>query len=289
VNEGWYVDGDPLETLGGTAIEGQQGWFDTPGMRGDSIVLAGQHGERWRPKKFQPGVIPMTVGIHGALSDWSVPAEGTARRSLFERNLEDFLRRVVKTHRRSLVQRVHATRSGNTPRRQALCQAANAITPQMTGYSYGAVSFEWQVPGAFWSDVDPRSQNLGYVVGGSAAQELELFTLQGQTGYCADSVITVKGPCSSVSVVDAETGEGWTYATSIGSGVSLVVDSGEFSAFRGVTDVLGSLQFSGSGPNLLEIVPAPSESRGPKLRVTAAGVGAGFAVTAVTRRKWTTP
>lgn len=285
--EGWYVDGEPMETLGGTVIEDQQGWHNSPSMRGENLLLAGQHGERWRPKKFSPGLIPMTVGIHGALSDWSVPREGTARRVQFERNVEDFLRRTVKTHRLSLVERVHATRSGSTPRRQALCQAVNEITPQMTGYSYGAVSFEWSVPGTFWSDADPRSQALPYLIGGPASQELELFTLAGQTGYCTDSVITVKGPCSSVSVLDAETGKGWTYPASIGSGVSLVVDSGEFTAKRGATDVLVGMVFDGS--TLLEIVPAPSESRGPKLRVVAAGTGTGFSVTAVTRRKWTTP
>lgn len=284
--EGWYVDGVPLGSMG-TVIEDQSGWHDSPGMRGDDDVLAGQHGVRWRPKKFGPGVVPMLVGIHGATSDWSVPAAGSEQRALFERNLEDFLRRVVRADRLRLVERVHAQRSGSTPRRQALCQVSGEITPQMSGFTYGLVSFEFRVPGVFWSDVDPTSQLLPFSVSGPSTQEVEVFALAGQTGYCADSVITVSGPCTSVQVVDAETGKGWLWPSALSAGQSLVVDSGAFTAEVDGSDVLVPMVFD--GPNLLEIGPAPSESRGPAVLVAAPGAGPGFSVSATTRRKWLTP
>jgi hypothetical protein len=287
--EGWYVDGEPFEQFG-TVIEDQSGWFDSAAMRGDDDQLLGQHGERFKPKKFGPSVIPMAVAIHGVNSDWSVPDSGSAQRVLFERNLEAFQRRVLKTHRQLLVERVHGVRNGTTPRRSALCQAVNAVTPQMTGYTYGVVPFEWRAAGAFWSDVDAITQALDYDLSGPATQEFELFSLAGQTGYCADAHVKVTGPFTSVSVRDAETGRGWSFTDSVvpvTSGQQIDVDSGDFTAFRDVNDILMELEFDGS--NLLEIVPAPSESRGPKVIVTATGTGAGFSVEFVTRRKWLVP
>jgi hypothetical protein len=287
--EGWYVDGVPFEEHG-TVIEDVSGWFDAPAMRGEDDVLPGQHGERFRPKKFGPGRTPMRVAIHGVNSDWSVPDTGSSQRVLFERNLEDFQRRVLKAHRPLLVERVHAMRNGSTPRRQALCQAINAVTPEMTGYTYGLVDFEWKVPGAFWSDVDATTQRLGYDLAGPAEQTLELFSLAGQTGYCTDSLVKVSGPFTSVSVRDAETGAGWAYEDAVvplPADQTIEVDSGAFTAGRGVQDILMDLDFA--GPNLLEVVPAPSESRGPKLIVEATGTGPGFYVECVTRRKWLVP
>lgn len=283
--EGWYADGEPWERFG-VVIEDQQGWFDVPELRGSNSLVLGQHGERWRPKKRGVGRIPLTVGIHGCDEDWQVPAEGSAQRALFESNLEGFLRTVAYCHRQIDVERVHPMVNGSTPRRRALCEVANAITPQMAGYTYGRVGLELIVPGAFWSDVDSTSYRLPYDPAGADEQALEVVSLQGQTGYCADAVVTVVGPCSSVSIRDEGTGLGFAYGA-LAAGEILVVDSEQFTAEVDGDSIITDLTIESS--NLLEISPAPSEHRGPRVVVDAPGAAVGFDITLVTRRKWLTP
>jgi hypothetical protein len=281
--EGWYADGEPFERFG-VVIEDQQGWYDIPGVRGDNATLAGRHGQLWRPKKYDVGRIPMTVGIHGANSDWSVPTEGSAQRSLFEENLNGLLRVIGVRHRQIEVERVHPLANGSTPRRRALCEVTGTITPQMTGYTDGQVSFEWVVPGAFFEDTDVTTYRLRYDHTGASEQLLEVYSLAGQTGYCSDPITTVTGPCTTVSVVDAETGAGWSYGA-LSGGEVLVVDAGEFTAVKGSTSVITALGID-SGNGLLEIGPAPSESQGPSVIVTATGMDSSSRISMQTRRKW---
>lgn len=281
--EGWYADGEPFERFG-TVIEDQSGWFDTPAVRGDDAVLAGRHGRLWRPKKYDIGRVPMLVGIHGANDDWTVPSEGSQQRALFEANLNSFLRVIGVRHRLISVERVHPTDAGTAPRRRADCEVINTITPQMAGFTYGRVSFEWVVPAAFFEDVDPTTYRLRYDTAGTAEQVVEVYSLVGQTGYCADSITTVTGPCTTVAVRDAETGAGWSYGPLV-AGEELIVDAGAFTAEVDGVSVITDLGID-SGNGLLEIAPAPSESQGPSVIVTATGVDEDFTVSMVTRRKW---
>jgi hypothetical protein len=98
----------------------------------------------------------------------------------------------------------------------------------------------------------------------------------------------VTGPCTTVSVVDTDTGSGFAYGTPLGAGDTLTVDSGAFTAVvddGSPASVLTDLTLT-SSPTLLEISPAPYEYRGPTLTVTATGTSGDFNVVFVGRRKW---
>jgi hypothetical protein len=86
-----------------------------------------------------------------------------------------------------------------------------------------------------------------------------VFSLIGQTAPCADPVVTITGPCTSVTVRDTETGSGFTYATSMSGADTLVVDAGAFTAVLNPTGANTSVLTGVTmyDAQLLEIVPAP--------------------------------
>jgi hypothetical protein len=284
LSEGWYIDGTSLASFG-TVIETRDGWDDVPGMRGENTVLLGAHGESWRRKKYGPGTKPLTISVNGVLDDgWSLPATGSARRALYEANLESLLRLLAPRHRLLDVTRVYADGS----RRRASCEVTGEITPQTGGDTYGQISLELVVPGAFWEDVDPATYQVPYNIGTGGTQTLEVFSLIGQTAPCADPVVTITGPCTSVTVRDSETGSGFTYATPLVGGDILVLDAGAFTAQLNPAGANTSMLTSVTmyDAQLLEIVPAPQAYRGPTVDVTTAGASSGFTVTFTTKRKW---
>lgn len=276
--EGWYIDGEPLENHA-VYIESRDGWDDTPEVRGDDVELLGRHGRRFRRKKYGPGRKTLAVAVHGVDEAGLVPEAGSAQRARYERNLDALIRVFSVRHRPLLVQRVHADGS----RRQAECEVTSALTPAVTGNTYGLMSVEFSVPGSFWEDVDPQTYTLPYDVAAGGAQSLEVFSLQGQTGYCGDAVVTITGPCTTVAVRDHETGRGFAYGA-LTLGQSLVVDAGAFTATVAAANVLTDL--IPDDAQLLEVGPAPQTYRGPLVDVTTTGAAAGFSVTFQTQRKW---
>jgi hypothetical protein len=89
--EGWYIDGEPLESHA-VVLENRTGWDDTPEVRGDDVELLGRHGRSWRRKKYGPGRKTLAVAVHGVDEAGLVPAEGSAQRARYERNLDALIR-----------------------------------------------------------------------------------------------------------------------------------------------------------------------------------------------------
>lgn len=276
--EGWYIDGTDIQSYG-TIIETRDGWDDTPPLRGENVVLLGRHGQYWRRKRFDAAKKTITVTINGVVDGWRIPETGLAQRALYEENLDSLIRLVSPGHRMLSVQRVYADGS----RRTADCELTSALTPEVWGNTAGRVVLEFSVPGAFWRDADVRSYRVAYTVAGADAQTVEVYSLAGQTAPCADSVITVTGPCTSVTVRDALTGSGFSYGA-LTSGQNLVVDAGAFSATKAASSVLTDLTlFDGQ---LIEISPAPRTDTGPSLDITAPGKSGIFKVVVSARRSW---
>jgi len=277
--EGWYIDGTPLEEFG-RVIENRDGWDDTPPLRGENVVLLGRHGESPRRMKYGPGRKTLAVAVHGVNEDWTAPSEPGPQRALYEKNLDGLLRLIRPRPGMIPVLRVYADGS----RRTALCQVINALTPSTNPheYTYGQVSFELNVPGSFWLDEDARTYRLPYDVAGPDVQTVEAYSLAGGTAPCSDAVVTITGPCDSISVRDAENGSGFSYGPLDGSD-TLVVDAGAFSAVRNATPVLTDLTIY---DELLELSAAPTENRGPAVTISAPGKGPAFRVVIEARRAW---
>lgn len=279
LTEGWYIDGTDLQSYG-TIIETRDGWDDTPPLRGENAVLLGRHGSYWRRKRFDAAKKTLTVTVNGVIDGWRIPESGLAQRALYEANLDALIRLVSPGYRMLSVERVHA----NGDRRIADCELTSALTPETWGNTAGRVSLEFAVPGAFWRDVDSQSYRLSsYDVGGDDSQRVEVYSLAGQTAPCADAIVTVTGPCTSVTIRDSLTGSGFSYGA-LSGGEELVVDAGAFSALKGGISVLTTLTlFDGQ---LLEMSPAPRVDTGPALDITAPGKSAGFKVVVEARRSW---
>jgi hypothetical protein len=278
--EGWWIDGVRLDTHG-TILEDRNGWDDIPAMRGSNTTLLGRHGTAWRRKRYDEAKKVLTISVNGVGEDgWSIPETGREQRALYETNLDILLRLLSPRHRPLRVERVHA----NGDRRQADCEVTSILTPNTFGDTYGQISLELGVPGAFWEDVDPTSYRLAYDATTGGTQVMEVYSLVGSNAPCADPIVAITGPCTSVAVHDTETGSGFTYAHALTSGQVLTVDAGAFTALKGATSVLVDLAMADQ--QILEIVPAPSSYRGPSVTVVAAGTSAPFSVVFETRRKW---
>lgn len=280
--EGWWIDGVYLADIG--TFMGKEGWDDTAAARGENQELLGIEGVAWREKLLGAGQIPITLGIHGARWDgfqWLVPDRASAERALYEANLDRLLRLIGRRNREIVAMRVYPDGS----RRQCRAEVTPSITPQMTGDAFGQVQFVLTVLGGVMEDVDQITSRLAYRVTGPDTQTLEVFSLEGQTASCADAEVTVYGPCTSVSIVDAETGRGVSYPAALSSSDVLVIQpDGRFAATKNGTSVITSVQFSGS--RLLRLSPAPDRSTGPSVIVNAPGKSAGFQVTVRSRSKW---
>jgi hypothetical protein len=291
LTEGWYVDGVRLDRYAvvdddnGVSLDDRAGWDDIPGLRGENVTLLGRHGDLWRRKKYGPGRKTLNLTVHGTtgVDGWTVPATSRLQRAAYEANLDALLRLFAPRHRLLSVERVHA----NGDRRQADCEVTSVIAPEPVGMTAGRISVELAVPGSFWEDVDATSYRVAFDVAVGGSQDLEVYSLAGQTAPCADPVVVVTGPCTSVAVHDTDTGSGWTYSSAIGAGDTLTVDAGEFTAVLddgSPASVITGLVLADQ--QLLEVVPAPATDRGPEVTVTAAGVSSGFTVVFTTRRKW---
>jgi hypothetical protein len=280
--EGWWIDGVYLGDLGTMVLA--DGWDDVAQSRGENQQLLGIDGAAFRPKLRDVGSKTIQMGVHGANWDgyqWIIPGSTTAQRALYEANLDRLLRLIGTTHRELLVERIYPDGS----KRRAKCEATGQITPARQADSYGEIQFQLNVLGGVWEDVDEITSTLAYKVAGPNAQTLEVFSLIGQTAACADAEVTIHGPCSSVSIVDAETGLGCTYPASLSSSDVLVIQpDGRFAITKNGTSVITAVSFSGN--RLLRISPAPNDSTGPSVIVTAPGKGAQFSVTVRSRAKW---
>lgn len=290
LSEGWYVDGQRLDRWAvvddddgdnGVTLTDRAGWDDVPGLRGDNLTLLGRHGQLWRRKRYDVGRKTLNMTVHGTGPDgWSVPVTNRLQRAAYEQNLDALLRVFSPRHRLLDVERVHA----NGDRRRADCEVASVISPEAVGMTAGRLSIELAVPGSFWEDVDAVSYRLPYNVVTGGAQDLEVFSLAGQTAPCGTATVTVTGPCTTVAVHDTETGSGFTYGEALGGSDTLIVDAGAFTATVADVSVLTDLVLADQ--QLLEIVPAPALDRGPQVTVSTTGASSGFSVVVEARRKW---
>lgn len=280
--EGWWIDGVYLGDIGTQMFA--DGWDDVAQARGENAQLLGLDGASFRPKLRDVGTKTIQMGVHGARWDgyqWIMPGSETAQRALYESNLDTLLRLIGVSFRELEVQRIYPDGS----RRRAKCEVTGQITPSRKADSYGEVQFTLIVLGGIWEDVDDLTSKLAYKVTGANSQTLEVFSLEGQTAACADAEVTVHGPCTSVTITDAQTGLGCTYPSSLSSSDVLVIQpGGAFKATKNGTNVITAMQFSGA--RLLRISPAPDASTGPSVVVNAPGKGAQFAVTVRSRAKW---
>lgn len=273
--EGWLVDGVPLETARRT-VDTRTGWDDLPGARGDDVTLLGRHGQRWRPKRHDRSRRTLAITLHGLDDAGRVPASAAARRAVIERELDDLARLLLVRHRPLLVERVHA----DGARRRALCDVTGALTPEHVTDDTARVVVELQVPGGLWEDVDATSLRLPLVTTGDV-QDVELWSLRGQTGPCPDAVVAVTGPCSSLTIVDAPSGTSLAWPVPVPDGSTLVVDLGATSALLDGVESVTTLTALD-----LEVSPAPTADRGPRLQVTCPGAGGGTRVVVTARRRW---
>jgi hypothetical protein len=281
--EGWWIDGIELASLG-TLIDPHDGWDDTPPVRGENQALLGYDGVDWREKLYDAGRKTIPMGIHGAVWDgymWLVPATGSAQRALYERNLDALLRLTGRRNRPLMVERVYPDGS----RRRARCEVTAPITPATTGNAFGQIQIELIVLPGVWEDSEDLSIRVPYDIGTGGAQSFELDFLRGQTAACGDVEVSIHGACTSVSVVDDETGRGFTYAGGLSGVQTLVIQpDGRFAAERDSVSVITDVTFTGA--TLLRVSPAPREQEGPSVTVTAVSPGAGFDVSFSGRRKW---
>lgn len=287
--EGWWIDDKRLDrwatdvtdgTNNGVVLSDRTGWDDTPPLRGENVTLLGRHGEVWRRKRYGPGRKTLTMSVLGANEAEADPATARLQRAAYEQNLDALMRMFGQAHRVLSVERVHA----NGDRRQADCEVISPLAPVPVGHGAGRVQVELGIPGAFWEDVDAISYRLPYTVGGAASQDVEVYSLAGQTAPCADAVITVTGPCDAVAIHDAVTGSGFTYSSAIAGDEVLTVDAGAFTALLDATSVITDLVLADQ--QILEIISAPESYRGPELTVNATSATAGFSVVIEARRKW---
>lgn len=273
------VNGVVLNTLAKN-IKSLTGRLKAPGLRTDNVVVPGRHGSlRTVNKRYEEGNIVLPMWVRGNDDD-----EGSIGRSTFYTNV-DTLTQLFRPGSGMLTV-VHTLPDGSQRRCFAECTEAIDMTMEAGGlWPFATFSVALKVPSVFWEDVTATTFDLGYTFNGDMTQ------LAGMTAPIEDAVYTLYGPFTSLTVEARYNGAAledpryFTYSGSVGTGQTLVVDSGTWKLTgTGGLAVDYTKMFHTGGARFLEI-PVPPVGGSPQLKITNVGGVAGTTKVNVSARR----
>lgn len=151
----------------------------------------------------------------------------------------------------------------------------------------------FHIPSGRWTDVNPVEQELA--IPGS---DQNVVAAAESTAPITDALVRVQGPVSSIGIIDntSDTGLTWAGAAPIGVGEYLLVDCGQFTAWRNSDDEWDSQDadesrwLSSQGNGMLSLIPVPSFTVGSAVNsvtVTATGTTGASELHVLSRRTFT--
>lgn len=276
----YTVNGTNLTNLA-RYIEVAEGLHDTPGPRGDDVVVPGAHGtldlnadSAQARRRYGPGSITFRMNVAGVDPGTGLPGVDPEDPALFLDRVDEL---AALFHKRSLTI-VHERDDGD---RRCVARLAKPlqVVRELSSPLFGRFVAECVIPGGFWRDTSDTTVTDTTV---STGDTLDVSTLCGNAP-CTDAVITL-GPISNPMVTQGSTY--LQYNGVVSSGRQLVVNTGTWSLDDGSgtawTPSPEAIAY-GPGPSWFEIDPLLSTS----LTVTHTGGGtASVSITAA--RQWLT-
>jgi len=282
------VDGLVLNTLAYN-ISTRAGRYTTPDVRTKNIELPGRHGTLTvRSKRFQQGVIVLSMWVRGANSDGFMPTSDLQSR-IFQQNLDLLMQ--VFTRKSGLLDVRQTLPDGSV--RQCFAEVLAAIDPQSKSTRpMAAFSVALTIPAAFWQDLNPITYTS--TAGLTSSQTLTLSPFIGATAPMDDLVWTIAGAATNPKIQALESGsplsvDTWMqYNNTIPDFKSLTVDCSSWgvSGVAGFSPSTADVSHAGAS-TFMSLQPGP-QNTAPQVKWTASGVDSSTQLTVTGRRKYVT-
>lgn len=219
------VNGTRLDTWAYN-IKVKNGIVSVPSLRGDNLMVPGNHGQSWTPnKRSDPGSILLSMWVSDkTVDDVSV---GTDPYLNWRTNLDTLLR--LFNSRYALLDVRHTIGSGVI--RQAMCEVKAISDPEMRGDTYGELKVSLDIPGSFWQDVTALDFNFGPTAATIATHNLTVF--QDATAPMEELQFVVDGQVINPRLTDLTTGHYVQYNGTVAAGQQWAVDTTTWSTKTG--------------------------------------------------------
>jgi hypothetical protein len=268
------VDGVVLNTLAKN-IESIAGRLHVASKRTANVQVPGRPGALYVPNKLDDiNTITLPMWVRGCDDNGLIPS-GSARVEFFK-NLDQLTRLFGKPY--GLLDVRHTL--PDTTIRQCFAELTDELDFTTTGPNpLGKYSVALEVPAVYWQDLNQIVQNLAVPASGT---NLNFNNFAGGTAPVWDSVITLTGPFTSMTVQDVPSGDTVTVNTGIAAGQTVVLDNDAMTVMQGANDLLTFTSHTGD----VFLVLHPDAIGETHLVVTGAGFGAGTSVQIAGRRKY---
>lgn len=240
--EHWLVDGYDISNY---AFNVSKVSLAVPELRGDHTTLPQRSGIVPRfNRSYDAGELALSMWIIGAEVDGSIPKTRSARRALFERNLETLL--TLFHHQSNFItlykQNISPDGSDSVETRWARAVITGSTSMEtMAARQRAEITFTFKLIDAHWSVSTP-------IVESSIASATlpQTITLTGMgSAPVEDALVTITGPITNPTVSCYDSGTTVSYAGTVATGQTLVLDSGQWKANIASTNVTGSISNTG--------------------------------------------
>lgn len=240
--ETWTVDGTLLNTYAWN-IRTLSERSGLPPVRGENETFPYRPGRLWVPKMYDQRTVPLQMWIVGCDEDGALPT-AHSRRAQLNKNEDALLRVFGVRHRLLDIVRVKAMPAGLlTLTGQAEC--SGTMSPStMAGGTRATLTVDLTMPDPFWyaAEVEETITSAGLTVthpGSAPVVDLRLDLI---------------GPLSNPRLKNAATGVEVRYSGTINSGQTVTLDTANFTALLGSTNVVGNVRHVGA-PQWMTLLP----------------------------------
>ena len=258
--------------------------LNTAGFRGEGVTLAQRSG--FIPVYNRPreaGEFSLDMWVIGCdPSDGSVPATRTARRQMFDANLNTLIRVFMQDQR--MIRFKHENAAGNRVCDALVTDAISVDT--MMARQRGQFTASFTIPSVFWRD--EATSNTASAANSTLPKDLPLTHLVGGTAPIDDAVIAVVGPITNPRVTDLETGIWVQYTGTLSSAQTWTVDAGAFTSTVNGSSVRTATTHGGH-PRLFYIPARYGNTNTPTVRLTGSAGGTTTKLTVTSYRKYDLP
>lgn len=241
-DETWTADGVLLNTYAWN-IRTLSERSGLPPTRGENDAIPYRPGRLWVPKMYDQRVVPLAMWIVGCDANGLLPT-AHSRRAQLNANEDALLRVFGIRHRQITMVRVKRMPSGPLTL-TGLVECAGTMSPSMmAGGTRATLTVDLLMADPFWY----------------APLATESVTSSGATitnpgsAEALDMQVSFVGPLTNPRLVNTTAGIEVRYAGTISSGQTVVLDTANFTALLGATNVIGSVRHVGA-PQWMKLRP----------------------------------
>lgn len=241
-DETWTADGVGLNTYAWN-IRTLSERSGLPPTRGENDAIPYRPGRLWVPKMYDQRVVPLAMWIVGCDANGLLPT-AHSRRAQLNANEDALLRVFGIRHRQITMVRVKRMPSGPLTL-TGLVECSGTMSPSMmAGGTRATLTVDLLMADPFWY----------------APLATESVTSSGATitnpgsAEALDMQVSFVGPLTNPRLVNTTAGIEVRYAGTISSGQTVVLDTANFTALLGATNVIGSVRHVGA-PQWMKLRP----------------------------------